>query len=233
MESLKDRILKDRRVMLAAGGGLALVAGLALAMLISSSGRKAPSAPPASQAGLIVQTGRDDDIKLDPKRPLRCFVGGQFVGEVPLEECAKQNGVATGALDVGLDPSGALAAAGGETTEITPLPPQPVTSANATQTVANPAAAQTAPESHAVSAAMAGDCWRYGGGSWARISQDMSLNACVQALYAGRCEKAAAYGRWIDQTLRLTAGRIEISSDNRNFRPLVEQGPGCSAPAVG
>jgi hypothetical protein len=61
----------------------------------------------------------------------------------------------------------------------------------------------------------------------------MSLGACVQSLYDGQCEHpgAAAYGRWGARTLRLVAGRIEVSSDNRNFAPLVEQGPGCSVPA--
>ena len=76
----------------------------------------------------MVVSGRDDDAKLDPKRPLRCFVGGQFVGELPLAVCAQRNGVATGALDVGLDQAGALAAAKRRDTPLTPLaqqqPPQ-------------------------------------------------------------------------------------------------------------
>jgi len=226
--------LKDRRVLLAAGGALALAGGLALAFVLGSVGKAPRGAPPASQAGLIVQTGRDDDIKLDPKRPLRCFVDGRFVGEVPLENCARQNGVATGALDVGLDPSGALAASSGASTDLTPLPPEPVTSlapaAPSSPTIAVPPVA-VAPT---VVAQATGECWRYGGGSWAKLSTDMSLNACVQALYAGRCEKGsnAAYGRWAEQTLRLTQGRIEVSSDNRNFHTLMEQGPGCGAPAA-
>src|SRR5258706_4068102 len=149
MDFLKQPILKDRRVLLAAGGGLALVAGLALALAVGSGGRRAPAAPPASQSGLIVQTGRDDDIKLDPKRPLRCFVNGRFVGEVPLEDCARQNGVATGALDVGLDPSGALAASNGVSTEITPLPPQPVTPAGPAAPGGGGAAVQAAPSAQA------------------------------------------------------------------------------------
>lgn len=233
MEFLKNSILKDRRVLLAAGGGLALAAGLVLAVIIGSGGGR-PGAPPASQGGLVIQTGRDDDIKLDPKRPLRCFVNGQFVGEVPLEDCAKQNGVATGALDVGLDPSGALAASNGASTDITPLPPQPETPVHPVAAPTPTPTAQPTAEPEA-RAQLTGDCWRYGGGSWARIASDMTLNTCVQSLYAGRCEKGAnaAYGRWIDQTLRLNRGRIEVSGDNRNFRTLVEQGPGCSAPAVG
>jgi hypothetical protein len=122
-------VLQDRRVVLAGGAALALLAGLAIAVLIGRGQTGSDSPPPASRGGLVVQTGRDDDIKLDPQRPLRCFVGGRFVGELPLGECARRNGVATGALDVGLDPSGALAAANGASSEITPLPvtPQPVT----------------------------------------------------------------------------------------------------------
>jgi hypothetical protein len=56
----------------------------------------------------------------------------------------------------------------------------------------------------------------------------MPLAACVQALFAGRCVRAgdAAYGRWAQQTLRLAPGRVEISGDNRNFRPLMDQA-GC------
>src|SRR5438876_11586678 len=129
--------LKDRRIQVAAGAGLALAAGLVVALAVG--GRQSHAPPPASQAGLVVETGRDDDVKLDPKRPLRCFVNGQFVGEVPLEECAKKNGVATGALDVGIDPSGALAASGGAPADITPLPPQPVTPVSPT-TPSNPGA---------------------------------------------------------------------------------------------
>jgi hypothetical protein len=58
----------------------------------------------------------------------------------------------------------------------------------------------------------------------------MSLGACVQSLYDGECERpgGAAYGRWGDRTLRLIAGRIEISRDNRSFSALMDQGPGCT-----
>ncbi|HZK99662.1 MAG TPA: hypothetical protein VFC47_07155, partial [Caulobacteraceae bacterium] len=115
---------KDRRTVAIIGGAVAVIAGGTVALI---GLRHAPDAqaPPASQGGLVVQTGRDDDARLDPKRPLRCFVGGQFVGELPLGDCARRNGVATGALDVGLDPSGALAASNGAGGDITPLPPSP------------------------------------------------------------------------------------------------------------
>src|SRR5258707_7833858 len=98
-------MLKDRRVVLAVGGGLALAMGLAVAGVMTASHRDAPGGSPAGQGGLVVQTGRDDDIRLDPARPLRCFVNGLLVGELPLADCAKKNGVATGVLDVGLDTS--------------------------------------------------------------------------------------------------------------------------------
>ncbi len=75
-------------------------------------------------------------------------------------------------------------------------------------------------------------CWRRDT-DWRRLPTDLSLNACVQALFAGRCEKSggATYGRWGEETLRLVPGRVEISSDNRSFRPLVDQGSGCTFPA--
>jgi hypothetical protein len=58
----------------------------------------------------------------------------------------------------------------------------------------------------------------------------MSLSGCVRLLFDGHCEKpgGAAYGRWGPQTLRLVPGAVEISSDNRDFRPLVEQSSGCA-----
>ena len=92
---------------------------------MSGHDKKPTEEPPASRAGLIVETGRADDTKLDPARPLRCFVGGAFVGEITLAECAKKNGVATGALDVGVDETGALAAADQAGMVLTPLPPTP------------------------------------------------------------------------------------------------------------
>jgi hypothetical protein len=57
----------------------------------------------------------------------------------------------------------------------------------------------------------------------------------VQTLFAGRCEKpgVATYGRWSQQTLRLVPGRVEISGDNRRFRPLVDQAAGCAIPNIG
>jgi len=228
----------DRRLILGGGAALALAGGLAIAYAFMTREHASSEPPPASQGGLVVQTGRDDDLKLDAKRPLRCFVGGQFVGELPLAVCAQRNGVATGSLDVGLDQSGALAASNGVGADITPLPPQPV------QKAPPPSASEPPPPSGAAGAdesqpalapaegeAVSADCWRYGGG-WRQLSEPMTLSACVQALFSGRCQhrNEALYGRWGDQTLRLTEGRVEASPDNRDFHALIDPWPGCAAP---
>lgn len=217
---------KDRRVILALGAGLALASGLGIAAIMVSQGRAPSQPPPASQGGLVVQTGRDDDLKLDARRPLRCFVGGKLVGELPLSDCARRNGVATGALDVGLDPSGALAAANGPATTITPLPPA---------TDAASPGPQVQPPDTQASSPDAAPCWRYGRGGWRRLPVMLGLNACVTALYAGRCappEAPPLYGRWGDNTLRLVSGEVDISDDNRDFSTLVEQAPDCSLPPI-
>ncbi len=226
--------LKDRRIILAGGGALALLAGLGIAVaLMTGHDKKPDEAPPASRAGLIVETGRDDDSKLDPARPLRCFVGGTFVGEITLAECAKKNGVATGALDVGVDETGALAAADQAGTVLTPLPPTPTVSAPAATTPSNPSAPAT-PASASANAPL-GACWRYAGNEWRRLPGEITLNACAQQLFNGRCERTggATYGRWGEETLRLVPGRIEISSDNRSFHTAFDQGPNCSVPNAG
>ena len=222
--------LKDRRVLLAGGGALALLAGILIAVLLMK-GAKAPiEAPPASRAGLIVETGRDDDTKLDPARPLRCFVGGQFVGETTLAECAKKNGVATGALDVGVDETGALAAADQAGMVLTPLPPPA-----ATAPIVPVAPPVTSPAPTVVATTPLAACWRYSGAEWRRLPGDITLNACAQQLFAGKCEKpgGATYGRWGDETLRLVPGRVEASFDNRSFHTVIEQGSSCSIPAAG
>jgi hypothetical protein len=218
----------DRRLVLGAGGVLALLAGLAIAFVLMRRDHAPPQAPPASQGGLVVESGRDDDLKLDPKRPLRCFVNGQFVGELPLAVCAQRNGVATGSLDVGLDQSGSLAASNGAATDITPLPPQPAPEASAAEGEGQSQAADQAP-------AETGPCWRYGVGGWRQFPNPLSLSSCVQALYAGQCQPEAQleYGRWGDQTLRLTEGRIEISPDNRDFHSLVDPWEGCAGAGRG
>jgi len=223
--------LKDRRVILGGGAALALLAGLGIAVAVMSGHDKKPTEePPASRAGLIVETGRDDDTKLDPARPLRCFVGGAFVGEITLAECAKKNGVATGALDVGVDETGALAAADQAGTVLTPLPPTPTVTAPAATTPSSSATPST-PTGASANAPLAA-CWRYVGNEWRRLPGEITLNACAQQLFNGRCERTggATYGRWGEETLRLVPGRVEISSDNRSFHAVFEQGSNCSIP---
>jgi hypothetical protein len=227
--------LKDRRILLALiGGALALLAGLGIATVMMSKSRdeKLPP-PPASQGGLVVEAGTPDDGRLDPARPLRCFVAGQYVGEVTLAECAKRNGVATGALDVGVDESGNLAAADQAGTVLIPLPPPGEATAEVPLAPVAPMPAPTA--SSSAVAAPVGGCWRYAEGDWRKLQGDLSLNSCVQTLFAGRCERpgGATYGRWMQQTLRLVPGRVEVSGDNRAFRGLAEQASNCSITPVG
>jgi hypothetical protein len=224
--------LKDRRMVLGLGGAVALLAGIAIAVAVMSGGKSA-DAPPASRSGLVVEIGREDDARLDPARPLRCFVGGVFVGEITLAECARKNGVATGALDVGVDETGALAAADQAGTVLTPLPPQDVVAMPAPSIAPStaPAPVQAPVQASGPTAA----CWRYQGAEWRRLPGESGLNACIQTLFAGRCEApgGATYGRWGAQTLRLVPGRVEISNDNRSFQSLVEQPASCVIPAVG
>jgi hypothetical protein len=223
--------VRDRRLVLAAGVVLALVAGLviAAAILLRHVGPSPVTDSPTS--GLVVETGRADDVRLDPAHPLRCFVDGKSIGELPLRECADKNGVATGALDVGLDSSGSLAAANGPTSEVTPLPPEGQEAGD--QATADEASATSAPAAAVPPTAAA--CWRYGAGGWSRSSDEVPLAACVQALYANRCEPAGAvaYGRWGAKTLRLVGGQVQVSDDNRNFRFLSAQSGACGMAASG
>jgi hypothetical protein len=218
----------DRSTALAlSGAAVALVAGLSIAgfLVLSHRGEKA-AAPPASQAGLVIDSAGQAVMRTDPAKPLRCFVGGQLVGEMTVAECAKRNGVATDALDVGLDQTGALAAAPGAGPNLTPLPPQ---AAKAAPDVSGEIAPIAATGS-ALQGGPAGACWRFADNQWRKLPADAPLGACVQTLFAGRCERAgeAAYGRWGQQTLRLVApGRVEISADNHTFRPLTDQSQGC------
>ena len=211
------------------GGLAALAAGLGAAwMLVGQGSGGAP--PPAQGGGLVIDANGPDDGAVEPGKLLRCFVAGQYVGELSLTDCAKRNGVATDALDVGLDASGALAAADQVNQNLIPLPPLEGESVEAESALpAEEAEEEAQPASGPVA------CWRHGGGRWRKVASDSDIDACVQTLFAGRCEKAngASYGRFGQQTLRLVAGRVEIADDNRSFRTLVAQGSDCSIPPVG
>lgn len=225
--------LKDRRVILGLGALIAIVLGALIALGIASGNKGPDEPPPASQGGLIVENGRDDETKLDAARPIRCFFEGQFVGEITLAECAKRNGVATGALDVGVDETGALAATGATGSIVAPLPPTDQAPTDVAQ-VPPPVTSGPAPAPAPTPVADGSACWRYADGSWTKL-ESMGLNACVQRLYAGQCERPgrATYGRWGQQTLRLVPGKVEISDDNRRFRTLARQDKSCVIDPVG
>jgi len=226
---MEDDTPKSDRKLLIAGAALALAAGLGGAFLIMAKDDGSSKPPPASQGGLVVQaTEATPEDQLDPARPLRCFVNGQFVGELTLAACADKNGVATGSLDVGLDQTGALAATDVAGTVLTPLPP----AETEPPVIAAPEPSYDEPEPEPVAASTA-TCWRYARNGWRQIGE-MGRGACAQALFAAQCAGpgSALYGRWGEQTLRLVTGRVEISDNNRRFRMLAEQGPGCSLPSV-
>ena len=69
-------------------------------------------------------------------------MAGQFVGEFTLAECARRNGVATDALDVGIDETGALAAA--PTAAFAPPPSAPMRSTTRSRAGAATSAPQIA-----------------------------------------------------------------------------------------
>ena len=147
-----------------------------------------------------------------------------------LTECAQRNGLATDALDVGIDATGALAAA--PTAAFAPVPELPPVSLTEPVDV-GPAPTPTTP---AAATAPAGGtaCLRHTGSDWRSLSGNMSLNQCVQALYAGTCVRPgeAQYGRWGDLTLRLVPRRVEQSTDNNRFRMLADQDRNCQFPSL-
>jgi hypothetical protein len=216
-----------QRLLVVIGGGVLVVAIAILAAVLFMARDKTPQEPPpASAGGLVVQTGQVNDGKLDPKKSLRCFVNGQFEGVETLADCARKNGVATDALGVGIDQTGALAAANGSgAASLAPLPPA---ASGTPPDAAPPDTVVTAPAPKAP----VGDCLRYAGSVPRKIGTAMSLSACVQAIFSGPCTQAGetSYGRWGDNALRMEAHRVEMSDDNLNYRLLVEQGDNCVIP---
>ena len=219
----------DNRTILAIGAGVAILAAIVIALVFSAGGDKTPEAPPASKGGLNVELA--EAPALEATRELRCFVNGQYIGMAPLADCARRNGLATDALDVGLDETGALAAA--PTAAFAPPPELP--SIDLTQLDAAPQPGPVEASRPTPAPAAAGSaCLRHTGSEWRSLSQGMSLNACVQALYAGTCVRPgdAQYGRWGDITLRLVPRRVEQSNDNSRFRVLAEQDRECQFPGM-
>ena len=221
----------DNRMILIIGGVLAVIAAVVVAILFGVGRDNPDEAPPASRGGLTVAVA--DAPGLEPTRALRCFVDGQFVGMATLTECAERNGLATDALDVGLDESGNLAAA--PTAAFAPPPEEPEIDLAELETLPEPMA-PTEPSRPQAASGSGAACLRHvGGGEWRALSSNMGRDACVQALYAGTCVRPgdAQYGRWGDLTLRLVPRRVEQSNDNNRFRVLAEQDRDCQFPRVG
>jgi len=221
---------RDNRILIAIGAGAAVILAVILALVFSGGRERNPEPPPAAQGGLTVDVA--EAPALDATRELRCYVAGQFVGMATLADCARRNGLATDALDVGIDETGALVAA--PTASFAPPPAEPPV--ELTETAPAPAAAETTepaqPSPQPVAAV--GQCLRHTGSEWRMLSSSTTLNACVQALYSGVCVRPgdAQYGRWGDTSLRLVPRRVEQSSDNNRFSTLAEQDRSCQFPGL-
>ena len=216
--------MENQRLVLILGGVAAILAAVLVAILLTGGDgdRKAETdETPTERAGL--QLDVSDPESLSPDQQLRCFVGGRFVGMATLSDCAQRNGVASQALDVGLDSSGELTAV-----PFTPPPELPPLTDDPEPVPVETRPAETRP-TPPVQQASGQRCMRHAGGEWREVGV-MSLGACVQTLYGGRCEQlgGASYGRWGDSTLRLVPGRVEQSTDNTNFRPIAPQARDCS-----
>jgi hypothetical protein len=218
---------QDNRFLIAIGAGLAVVAAVVIALILSGGRERNPAPPPAAQGGLTVDVA--DAPELNTTRELRCFVDGQYVGMASLSDCARRNGVATDALDVGIDETGALAAA--PTAAFAPPPSAPPVELMEAE---KPLLAEPQPVEPSAQPASGAACLRHTGSDWRSLSSSTSLNACVQTLYAGTCVRPgeALYGRWGDTTLRLVPRRVEQSSDNSRFRTLAEQDRSCQFPGL-
>jgi len=215
---------------------LALLIGAGLTLAGCRRAKPQEAAPPAG-AQLKVEMGTS--TKLDPESALRCFVHGQFVGMQTPAQCAEKNGVPAGALDVGLDQSGSLAAGAGDA-HLAPI--ANTVDDNATSDAdpgdnappTTPAQPAAAPMALPVDGAT-GDCLRYIRGAWQSAGTGATLSVCVRTLFAGRCVGAGQtlYGRWGRETVRLMPGRVEMSDNNHDFHPLVAQNASdCALPPL-
>ncbi|MDI7774341.1 hypothetical protein [Asticcacaulis sp. EMRT-3] len=221
---------EKRWLWLAGGAIVALVIGIALAVAMSS-GHKDESKMNDQPTGLTFNVS-DPKPTLDPKKPLRCYVAGAYVGEVTLAECAKRNGVAAQSLDVGQDDQGNMTAA--PTGSLAPVPLAPASSVSAPEAQAANTGGEVVPPTVPAAAGPTAACLRYNSNSWNRLADNITLGQCAVLLYDGRCVSPgqASYGRWGSKTLRLVPHRVEQSDDNTNFHGFVDQGQGCSVPLV-
>ncbi|MFT4090372.1 MAG: hypothetical protein QM645_06545 [Asticcacaulis sp.] len=219
---------RKRLIWLVIGGGAALLLAIVLALSISSRHKDGPRMNEGTSPGLVLNI--DDAPTLDTQKELRCFVNAEFVGMLSIAECAQRNGVAAQSLDVGIDESGEMIAAPTASLAPPPVLPSSTDAAGATTAPVSDEPVEVVPEAPKTASGPVAACLRFSGGQWNRLSDSLTLGACVALLYDGRCERpgAASYGRWGAQTLRLVPKRVEVSEDNRNFRTLVEQGAGCS-----
>lgn len=223
--------MNDKRIIIAVGAALAVLVAVILALVFSGGNNAAPSALEPEAGDLTVDL--TDVGPMEPTRELRCYVNGQFVGMATLQVCAERNGLATDALDVGLDETGALVAA--PTASLAPPPALPsvdLTAVDPTPMPVEPSQPTASPAPQPVSAGS--PCLRHSGGEWRSVSAGTTLNACVQQLYAGTCVRPgeALYGRWGDVTLRLVPRRVEQSNDNNRFRALYDQDRQCQFPGL-
>ncbi|WP_292051265.1 MULTISPECIES: hypothetical protein [unclassified Brevundimonas] len=218
---------KDTRSIILMGVGVAVLAGAGAALVFGAGKPTDPDVkPPAAEGGLKIDLA--EAPALEATRELRCYVGGQFIGMATLADCAQRNGVSKSTLDVGLDATGALAAA--PTAAFSPPPSAPAVevqhqSERPSQPAQNP---QTATP-------VDGQCLRYVGSEWRQVGQGMSQGECVKALYSGVCARTpgeAQYGRWNQVTLRLVPRRVEASNDNTNFRTFTAQDRQCQFPRL-
>ena len=222
---------EQRRLIVALGGAAAVVIIAVTAAVLLRGPRPAPVEPSTVAGALQVQVGKQ--ARLDPNAPLRCFVNGQYVGMQTTAQCAAKNGVAPGAMDVGVDQSGAPAAAPGGAMDLKPLPVTPAEPVAQLPPAAEVAANEPPPAAPAAQPATPGaaDCQRITGRG-PRSEGSMSLGACVRTLFQGRCLDPGETidGRWGSQTLRLEPGQVTISRDNGGFRPLASQDSECNFP---
>jgi hypothetical protein len=211
-------LFQDRRVVLGLLAFVAIGGGLGLAVLVNRGpGPSGP--PPASQLGLVVESmGDPGSAGLQMDQPLGCFVDGKYIGKQTLPACAKLNGVATEALNLGVSASGGMAATARPAPEVIPLPPVEVAQA-----------ATVVPEVAGTNKAVLTDCWQHEANQWKQLEGQASQEACVRLLYSGHCvgPGSAAYGRYGDSTLRLVPGKVEVSSDNRNFHTIANVDKAC------
>ena len=228
--------IQDRRVIAAVGGVVIVLIAVLLALFLLRQHKPAKVTDANAATGALQVDVGAQDAKVSQTKPLRCFVGGQFVGLFTVQECAARNGVAAQALDVGLDPAtGQVAASTGSATPLQPLAPTIASNIDPASLppTPKPTAAIAAAATQAQSSSATGDCLRFAG-EWRAVGGVMPLGQCVRTLFDGRCIHPgdALYGRWNGQTVRLLPGRVEISPDNRNFRTLVQQdADDCSLPA--